>query len=329
MKSSVALGLVIAVCAGTAGTAIWLSMPSDTLIVQGEVEATRVDVVPRVAGQIVELHVAEGQRVQAGETLVELDNPQLMAALAAAEAGVGVAEADRARISSTRPEAIAARQAEYEKAQADLALAQQNYDRLSVLTERATASQAQFENAQNALAAAQAAVAATEANLTLATNGASPEERAVADAQVQQAKSALDQRRADVNELTVFAPISGEVVSRVAEMGAMAAAGAPLLSIVDVDDPWFTFNLREDLLGGLEIGDTIHVDLPAVDAREVPVEVTSISALGTFANWRATRATGDFDLRTFEVRARPSEPVPGLRPGMSAVIAWPNENGQR
>lgn len=322
MKSRIALIIVVIVLASVAAMSIWASLAPAVVLVQGEVEATRVDIAPKVAGEIATVHVGEGERVEAGTLLVELESPQLMAGLASAEAAAGVARADRDRINSTRPEVIAARRAELEKAQADLVLARQSYDRVSVLTERSAASQQQLDSAENSLSAAQAAVAAAEANLTLAIDGASPEERAVADAQVRQAEASLNQTRTDVGELSISAPISGEVVSRVAEVGALAASGAPLLSIVDLDDVWFTFNLREDFLDGLQVEDRLLVDIPAIDRSDIEVRVTSISALGTYANWRATRATGDFDLRTFQIRARPVDPVDGLRPGMSAIIDW-------
>ena len=322
MKSRLVFIVIVAALAGVAALSIWASLAPAVVLVQGEVEATRVDIAPRVAGKMAAVHVNEGERVKTGTVLVELESPQLMAGLASAEASAGVARADRERINSTRPEVIAARRAELEKAKSDLVLAQQSYDRVAVLTERSAASQQQLDSAENSLSAAQAAVTAAEANLTLAINGASPEERAVADAQLQQAEASLNQIRTDVGELSVAAPISGEVVSRVAEVGALAAAGAPLLSIVDLDDVWFTFNLREDFLDGLQVEDRLLINIPAIGRSDIEVRVTSIGALGAYANWRATRATGDFDLRTFQIRARPVEPIDGLRPGMSAIVDW-------
>jgi HlyD family secretion protein len=96
-----------------------------------------------------------------------------------------------------------------------------------------------------------------------------------------------------------------------------------LFSLIDLQNPWFTFNLREDLLRGLKIGDSFDVTVPAMDNARIPVRVTMINAQGQYATWRATRATGDFDLRTFEVRASPVNPMQGLRPGMSAIASWP------
>ena len=122
--------------------------------------------------------------------------------------------------------------------------------------------------------------------------------------------------------LTISAPIAGQVTTRVAALGENFSAGAPLFSLIDMNNLWFTFNLREDLLGGLKIGDTFDVIVPALKSQVVPVRVTMINVQGQYATWRATRATGDFDLRTFEVRAVPRKPVDGLRPGMSAIVAW-------
>jgi len=158
--------------------------------------------------------------------------------------------------------------------------------------------------------------------LQLAVTGASPEERALAAAQVKQAEATLSQREADVSELIIHSPITGQVTTRVAELGENFSAGAPMFSLIDMHGLWFTFNLREDLLAGLKIGDQFEVTVPALAAKRITVRVTLINVQGQYATWRATRATGDFDLRTFEVRAVPTEPVEGLRPGMSAIAAW-------
>jgi HlyD family secretion protein len=125
--------------------------------------------------------------------------------------------------------------------------------------------------------------------------------------------------------MTVVSPIDGEVTTRTAEVGKLFSAGAPLISIVDVDHAWFTFNLREDLLEGLNVGQALEVQVPALgaDGALVPATITAINVEGSYANWRATKATGDFDLRTFSVRAEPVARVNGLRPGMSALVDWP------
>ena len=260
--------------------------------------------------------------IERGAVLVELESPQLVAALGAARAALAVAKADLDRINSTRPETIAARKAEVAAAEADVTLYQENYTRQATLARSGNAPQARLDEATHNLEAAIRKREAAEAALQLAVTGASPEERALAAAQVKQAEAALSQREVDVAELKINAPTTGQITTRVAEIGENFSAGAPLFSLIDMNNLWFTFNLREDLLGGLKSGDTFEVIVPAMRSQVIPVRVTMINVQGQYATWRATRATGDFDLRTFEVRAVPLQAVDGLRPGMSAIATW-------
>jgi HlyD family secretion protein len=235
---------------------------------------------------------------------------------------LGVARADLNRINSTRPETIAARRAEFAAAEADVTLNQETFDRKAQLARTGNTPQSVVDEATRNLELAIRKRESAEAALQLATTGASPEERALAAAQAKQAEAALNQREVDVAELTVRAPIAAQVTTRVASLGENFSAGSPLFSLIDMRNIWFTFNLREDLLGGLKIGDTFDVTVPAFKSQVMPVRVTMINVQGQYATWRATRATGDFDLRTFEVRAVPTQAVEGLRPGMSAIVAW-------
>ncbi len=301
---------------------LWLATRPPPLTVQGEVSADRVDVSPRVSGRVVKLAADVGDTVEKGAVIAELENPELVAATAAAQAALDVAKADLARVDSTRPENIDARRADRAAAQADVTLAQQTLERQEQLIKTGNTPQARVDEATRNLEAAQRKREAADAALKLVSVGASPEERALSAAQVKQAEAALGQRQVDVTELTIHAPLSGQVTTRVAEMGENFGAGAPLYSLVDLKNIWFTFNLREDLLEGLKIGDTFDVTVPAFKSEIISVRVTMINVQGQYATWRATRATGDFDLRTFEVRAVPVKPVDGLRPGMSAIAAW-------
>jgi HlyD family secretion protein len=304
------------------GAVLWLATRPPPLTVQGEVSADRVDISPRVSGRITKLGAAVGDNVERGTVIPELENSQLVAGRAAAQAALIVAKADLDRVSSTRRETIAARRAERASAQADITLYQAAYSRQAELVRTGNTPQARVDEAAHNLDAAMRKQEAAEAALELAITGASPEERALAAAQVKQAEAALSQRDVDVAELIIYAPIAGQITTRVAEIGENFSAGAPLFSLIDTRNVWFTFNLREDLLAGLKIGDTFEVTVPALRSQVIPVRVTMINVQGQYATWRATRATGDFDLRTFEVRALPSQPVEGLRPGMSAIAAW-------
>ena len=304
------------------GVALWFATRPPPLTIQGEVSSNRVDISPRVSARVSKLNADVGTNVERGAVIAELESPELVAALAAARAALSVASADLARINSTRPETIAARRADVDSAQADVVLAQETFDRQKQLFSTGNAPQAKLDEATRNLELAARRKDGADATLKLAIEGASPEEKALAASQVKQAEAALGQREVDVAELTIRAPIAGQVTTRIAELGENFSAGAPLFSMVDLKDVWFTFNLREDLLAGLKVGDTFEVMVPAMRSEKIPVRVTMINVQGQYATWRATRATGEFDLRTFEVRAVPIRPKEGLRPGMSAIAAW-------
>ena len=304
------------------GAVLWFATRPPPLTVQGEVSSDRVDISPRVAGRVAKLGADVGDSVDRGTVIAELESPQLVATLIAARAALGVARADLNRINSTRPETIAARRAEFAAAEADVTLNQETFDRKAQLARTGNTPQSVVDEATRNLELAIRKRESAEAALQLATTGASPEERALAAAQAKQAEAAMNQREVDVAELTVRAPIAAQVTTRVASLGENFSAGSPLFSLIDTRNIWFTFNLREDLLGGLKIGDTFDVTVPAFKSQAMPVRVTMINVQGQYATWRATRATGDFDLRTFEVRAVPTQAVEGLRPGMSAIVAW-------
>ncbi len=157
-----------------------------------------------------------------------------------------------------------------------------------------------------------------------AVNGATKEERGIAETNVLKAQASVDTIKAQVDELVVKAPIASQVYQIGAEVGEYVSPGVPLLSLIDLGDVWLRFNLREDLVRGLKVGDRFTMRAPALGDREITAEIKLIETRGEYAGWRATRATGDFDLRTFEVRAYPVTPLPALRPGMSVYAEWPS-----
>ncbi len=312
----VAIAVVVVV-----GAALWFATRPPPLTVQGEVNATRADVSARVSGRVHELMADVGDTVEQGAVIARLESPQLEAALAVAEAALVTAQADLEQINNTRPQAVAARRAELGEADAEVTLAGETYARQVQLVKTGDTPRARLDEATRDLETATRKREAAEAELQLAIRDATAE-TAVATANVKQAEATVEQWRTDQAELVIHAPIHGQVTTRIAEIGENFGVGAPLFSIVDLDDEWFTFNLREDLLAGLKVGDEFTVTVPAMQNAEIPLRVTVINAQGQFATWRVTRATGDFDLRTFEVRAKPITPRDGLRPGMSGIASW-------
>ncbi|MBN2630781.1 MAG: efflux RND transporter periplasmic adaptor subunit [Rhodobacteraceae bacterium] len=317
-KATWAFVLLAVLALAVAGAVWWVTRPGP-LLIQGEVAAPRVDVSARTSGRVSEVAVDLGDTVETGMVLVTLSNPQLVTAHAAAASGLEVARASEIAAGATRPELIRVREADLALAQADLRLAQGQIVRDTELSQQGLRPQAQLDQSLRNVETATRRVEAAQAQLDLARAGASPEDRAVAAAQVAQARATLEQRQADLDELTVTAPMSGEISARLIEPGENIGPGTPLFTIVDLENAWFTFNLREDLLAGLKVGDLLSVRVPALEA-EVVAQISLINVQGQYASWRATRATGDFDLRSFELRARTTAPLAGLRPGMSALI---------
>lgn len=309
----------LVVLAGLVAAALWGVTRPGPVALQGEVAAPRVDVSARVSGRVAEIGADTGDAVAAGTLLVRLENPQLLTGYGQAEAALQAARNNAAAIAIVRPENVRAAQAQLAAAEADLALAREADARNTALESRGVRAQAAVEQGTRNLEAAQHQVDAAAAQLDLVRAGATPEQRAAAEAQAAQAEAALAQQQANLDELRIMAPMAGQVTGRMIEIGENIGPGAPLFTLVQPEAAWFTFNIREDMLNGVKLGDRLVVRVPALGA-EVPALVTLINVQGDFASWRATRATGDFDLRSFELRARPEAPVEGLRPGMSALL---------
>lgn len=228
-RSRVLPYVVLLILAALVAGLVWYATRPVAMLVQGEAEAPRVDVSARVPGRVVELGADVGDRVEQGALLVRLENAQLTTNLGAAQAALVVAQRNETAIGATRPEIIRAREAELAAAEADLQLAQEAATRDQALEQRGVRSQAVIEQSARNLAAAERKVEAAQAQLDMARAGASPEERAVAAAQVDQARAAIGQAQANIDELNVTAPQGGQVTGRMVELGENVGAGAALL----------------------------------------------------------------------------------------------------
>jgi HlyD family secretion protein len=317
---SIIVGLVIA---AVGGLSIWYLVRPQPLLVQGEVDATRLDIAARVDGRVADIPVTRGENVAAGAVLVKIDNPETIAKNEQALAANVVAEAQLANINAgTRAEVIAARKAALERAQAGVVLAQKTYDRTRQLAEHGNAPQARLDQATDALHESERAVDQAKSAHEQAVNGYTREEHQIAAANVEKAVADIKAVQSIIDQMVVYAPVASQVYQRNVEPGEYVSPGVPLVTLIDLDDMWIHFDLREDLVKTLKIGDRFDVRIPALADRRVTVEVKLIATKGEYASWRATRATGDFDLRTFSIRAYPVDKVPELRPGMSAYMDW-------
>ena len=323
LSSRVPALIVALVVVAVAGLSIWYLLRGEPLLVQGEVDATRLDIAARVDGRVAAIPVERGQNVAAGAVLVKIDNPETLAKNEQAIAAKIVAEAQLANVRvGTRAEVIAARKAELERAQASVVLAQKTYDRVSQLAEHGNAPIARLDQATDSLHEAQRNVDQAQSAYEQAVNGYTKEEHEIAVANVKKAMADIAAVQSIIEQMVVYAPVASQVYQRNVEPGEYVSPGVPLITLIDLDDMWIHFDLREDLVNTLKVGDRFDVRVPALADRRITVEVKLIATKGEYASWRATRATGDFDLRTFSIRAYPVDKVPELRPGMSAYLDW-------
>lgn len=316
--------IVAVVIAAIATLSIYYLVQGQPLLVQGEIDATRFDIAARVDGRVADVSVARGQDVAANAALVRIDNPETLAKHEQAVAAKVVADAQLANINAgTRPEVIAARQAQLDRTRATLLLAQQTYDRTRKLAEQGNAPKARLDQATDALHESENGVDQAKSAYEEAVNGYTREEREIAAAKVLKALADINAVQSIIDQMVVYAPVASQVYQRNVEPGEFVSPGVPLITLVDLHDLWVHFDLREDLVKTLKLGDRFDVRIPALGDRKITLEVRLIATKGEYASWRATRATGDFDLRTFSIRAYPVDKAPELRPGMSAYLEWP------
>lgn len=299
------------------GIIFWEPQPE---ILQGQAEATEVRISGKVPGRIEKFRAGEGDRVRKGDTLVILDSPEVMAKLEQARAAEDAARAlsEKAEKGS-RSEQIAMAYQSWQKAQAALEIARKSYDRVLSLFKNEVVSAQKKDEAEANYKAAVATEKAARSQYEMAKNGAEREDKLAAEAQVNRAKGAVAEVASYINETFLVSPIDGEISERYPKVGELVGTGAPIMDVMDLSDMWVTFNVREDLLKDIRMGEIFKATVPALGNKEIELKVTYMKDRGSYAAWRATKTTGQFDARTFEVKAVPTEKVEGLRPGMSVL----------
>jgi HlyD family secretion protein len=313
----IALGLML-VAAGAVGYVLW--RPATATPIVGIVRATEVRVAPEVGGQLAAINVQKGARVRAGEVVAELSALELTAAVAQARAALAAAAANRDHVyAGVRAEEIAGLAAEIAKAKSRLAYAELQLGRTATLARQDVASQQSLDQAQNDAASARADVAEAEANHAAAQAGPTREQRAIADAEVNAAASALAVLERQLDKTILRAPADGVVSVVVAEVGENILAGQPVLTIAETGKQWLSFNAREDFLRGIRVGMTVDVARPGGQPPTRAV-VTELLPLGPFATWQAERAVGDHDLNTLRLRLDPQRDAAAFELGTTVWL---------
>jgi len=288
---------------------------------QGQIDARYIDISPKIAGRIAKLHVREGDEVKPGTLLVTIDSPEVQAKVSQAEAARSAAAARQQLLDvGMRQEEVRTARANWERAVSAATLAETTYKRINALYQDGLVSQQRNDEVETAYRSALDASNAARAQYDLTTNGFRKEERAAAADVTRGAGAAVQEVTALAADIALKAPLSAEVDKVVLHEGELAPPGFPIISLVNLDDVWSVFNLREDELAAIKIGSKITGKVPALGNRVVTFSVYYISPKGEYATWRATRQSSGYDIKTFEVRARPVEKVAGLRPGMSVLV---------
>ncbi|MFY9835148.1 MAG: HlyD family efflux transporter periplasmic adaptor subunit [Xanthobacteraceae bacterium] len=309
-------GLVL-IALGAGGYAVWRSKDSPTLV--GVVRTTEIRVAPEVGGELATINVQKGSRVRAGDVVAKLSAIELSAAVAQARAALDAASAQRDHVyAGVRAEEVAALESAIDKAKSHLDYAQSELARKAQLVPESAASQQELDQAEHDAATARADVAEAQANYAAAVAGPTREERAIANAQVKAAATALAVLERRLDKTTLRAQADGIVSVIVAEVGENVSAGQPVLAIAATDKQWLSFNAREDMLHGLTVGDKVEVARAGGEPR--PAMVTELTPLGPFATWQAERAIGDHDRNTLRLRLDPEGDLEGFEPGMTVWL---------
>lgn len=313
--------IVLVILAAVVAGVLWLVFQPQTNYLQGQVEARQIQVAPLIPGRVEEIYVREGDIVKKGDLLVRLGIPKIDAKLQQAEAAKAAAQSQLAKANAgARKQQVQAAYNLWQQAETAAELAESTYQRVERLFNDKVVPAQQRDEALAKSKALREQAKAAKANYEMAQQGTRSEDKAAAAALVQKAQGAVDEVLSYVEDAKVYAPADGEVQSLILEQGEVGNAGYPILNLIDLSDIWMVFHLREDKLETYQKGATFVAEVPALGGKEVEWRVHSLSVLADFATWTSTKARGDFDRKTFEMKAYPVKPVEGLRPGMSILI---------
>ncbi len=301
----------------------WIMSNPPDIILQGMVEAKQIKVASKIPGRIDSILVSVGDQVKRGDTLIQISTPELDAKLIQAQSVHNAAESQSEKAQNgAREEQIQGAYRMWRKSKAGVEIYQKTYIRVKKLHEEGVVATQKLDEVTAQYKAAKETERAAYSQYEMAKHGARIEDKKGAAALVDQASGVIQELDSYLSEAQVKAPIAGEVASLISQEGEIVNSGFPIATIVDLNDVWFTFNIREDFLTKVKMGKELNLTVPAIGEEVIRVKITYINPLGDFANWTATKTTGDFDMKTFEVKAKPINKVEGLRPGMSALINW-------
>ena len=298
----------------------FFTLGRDPEIMQGQVEASEYRVSSKVPGRILEIRVKEGDYVKVGDTLAILDAPEVRAKMEQARGAEDAASAIELKAQNgVRKEQIQGAYQLLQQAKAGLEIAEKSYKRIQRLFDEGVMSAQKRDEVFAQYKAMEAQCKAAQSQYDMAVNGARREDKLAAQAQVSRARGAVQEVNSYLGETVQVAQMEGEVSSIYPKVGELVGTGSPIMTISMMNDMWGTFNVREDQLNGLQVGTEFSAYVPAFN-KDIKMKVYYMKDQGSYAVWKATKTNGQYDLKTFEVKARPVEKMEGLRPGMSLVV---------
>lgn len=287
--------------------------------IQGQGDATEIRISGKMPGRITQICVEEGQHVKAGDTLVRIHSSIVEARMEQARAMENAASATNAKVDAgTRSQIISSAYDVWQQAVAASGIAKKTYDRMQSLYTQGVISEQKRDEAKAAYDAARSGEAAARSQYELAKAGAQKEDKAASRAMVNVARGGVSEVNAVLEDQVLVAPCDGVITVIYPNESELVATGAPIMTL-QKDDYWAVFNVRENMLKNIKEGTKIKVRIPALD-KETEMQVYYIRDMGTYANWQATKSTGDYDARTFQIKARPMKPIENFRPGMSVIL---------
>lgn len=288
---------------------------------QGQMEARTINVSSKVPGRVLEVLVEEGDFVSAGQPVARMHLPEIEARLSQARAQERAAKATQSLVEEgARPQEKEAARAEWERAAAAADLAMKTWRRILALYREGLVSRQRHDEARAAMLATSNQATAARQVYDIAVIGSRRQEKSAAGDRSSEAEAGVEEVASLAVDRELMAPHDGQVDKVILVGGEMAGAGFPVLTIVNLADQWATFNIREEHMPGIAIGCMLRAHVPAIGGREVDYRVYYISPRASYATWRSTRENSGYDMKTFEVRARPVTRVEGLRPGMSVLV---------
>lgn len=319
-KTITTIAVLVAIAAFIAYTFV-IIFKEEPIILQGEIETTQIRISSKIPGRIDQIGVKRGQQVKQGDFMFSIDSPEISAKLASANAAKSAAVAQNRKANNgAQSEDIDAAYSVFVKAEAAAKFAEKTFDRIKNLYDQGVLPEQQYDEAETRMKAARETANAAKLVWQKAEKGARPEDKAAAKAMVERAEAAIAEVEAYLAETSINAIADGEVSGINVEEGELVSTGFPVVTLIDMDDVWLTLYVREDFLNFFKMGSTFKASIPAISEQAYDFKVNYVSPIGDFARWNATKTSGEFDLKSFEIEALPIQKIEGLRPGMTALV---------